>query len=71
MPRIILKQKNHGKLSNDPNLIVIDDNSLNALMAETFAENGARTNTAAKGMMDKVLCKELKHIQLRVHRKQM
>ena len=23
-------------------------------MAETFAENGARTNTAAKGMMDKV-----------------
>ena len=49
-----IEAKNHGKLSNDPNLIVIDDNSLNALMAETFAENGARTNTAAKGMMDKV-----------------
>ena len=49
-----IEVKNGSKLSNDPSRIAIDDNYLKTLMAETFAENGARTNTAAKALMEKV-----------------
>ena len=49
-----IEVKNDGKYSNDPTRIKISDDNLKTLMAETFAENGARTNTAAKALMDKV-----------------
>ena len=47
-----IKYKNAGKLTNDATLVNITD--VKALMAKVYAENGARTNTAAKGLLAEV-----------------